>query len=266
MTDHMVMTLGVRGSVPVSGADFARYGGSTLCLLVRLAGQFILIDAGTGMLNLPQETLEETRLPLLLSHPHLDHLLGLTMNPFVFQKGKWLDIYAKPRLEPLENTLDRLYSPPLWPVRVSGLVADVGFYDLPESLAFGPVRVEVMEGVHPGGVSLFRLSGGGRRVTVITDCTLTPELWPKAEDFARESDLLLIDGQYSEEEWPNRATFGHNTWRMAAQLGQDCGAKRVVILHHAPERTDTALDEAELDAQSVCPCCTFAKEGGMIEL
>ena len=41
-----VMILGTRGSVPVSGGDFLRYGGATTCVLVRLAGQVIVLDAG----------------------------------------------------------------------------------------------------------------------------------------------------------------------------------------------------------------------------
>lgn len=266
MTDNAVMTLGVRGSVPVSGPAFARYGGATLCVLVRLAGQFIVIDAGTGFLSLPREALEQPWLPLLLSHPHLDHLLGLTMSPYVFRPDARLEIYAAERGEPLEATLDRLYAPPLWPVKVGGLMADVRFGALPESMELGPVRVDAMEGVHPGGVSVFRLTGGGRRVVIATDCTMTPELWPRVEDFARGCDLLLCDGQYSDAEWPSRSTFGHNTWRMAARLGRDCGAKRTLILHHAPERTDDALDAAERDAQSVNPDCAFAHEGELTEL
>ena len=74
--------LGARGSVPVSGEKFMRYGGSTTCVFLRLAGQPVVLDAGTGLLSLPDVLRENEReIPLLLSHPHADHLLGLPMCP-----------------------------------------------------------------------------------------------------------------------------------------------------------------------------------------
>ena len=39
-----VTVLGARGSVPVSGPDFMGYGGATVCVLARLAGQVDMTD------------------------------------------------------------------------------------------------------------------------------------------------------------------------------------------------------------------------------
>ena len=115
--DNSVIILGARGSVPVSGASFTRYGCATTCVLVRMGGEEIVLDAGTGLLNLPAETARRRELPLLLSHPHADHLLGLPLSPYGTCEGARLDVYAASR-----NGLDaraqaeRLMSPPLWPV------------------------------------------------------------------------------------------------------------------------------------------------------
>ena len=46
-----VTILGTRGSIPRAGQEFTRYGGDTICVLVELAGETILLDAGTGLLN-----------------------------------------------------------------------------------------------------------------------------------------------------------------------------------------------------------------------
>lgn len=44
-----VKLLGVRGTLPVHGPEFARFGGATSCVLVRAGGETILFDAGTGL-------------------------------------------------------------------------------------------------------------------------------------------------------------------------------------------------------------------------
>lgn len=265
--ENTVSILGARGSVPVGGAEYARYGGATTCFLLRFGDQAILIDAGTGLMRLPAALLQEPELPLLLTHPHADHLLGLPLCPYVMRPGARLDIYAKTRngLD-AEAQVTRLLSPPLWPVEPRRLPAEIGFHELPSSLSFGGVEVETMEGVHPGGVSLLRLTGNGKRAAVLTDCTLTEELLPGALRFIAGCDLLLCDGQYSEAEWPRRRGFGHSTWTAAARFGAAGGVRQMRIIHHDPRRTDGALDAAGAEVLSIHPGCAFAYEGEEIAL
>jgi len=260
MRTDFVKILGARGSIPVSGAAFARYGGASSCYFVRLAGQPVVLDAGTGILSLPSVlSPEERRLPLLLTHPHADHLLGLPMCGLVFDPACRVDLYAARRgSRGAAAQVRRLVSPPLWPVGPEALPAEIRFHDLPAEMAVGPVRVRSMEGVHPGGVSLIRLDGGGKSVALVTDCTLTGALLPAAAAFARDCDLLLCDGQYRPEEWAGKSAFGHNTWTAAAEFGRLCGAGRTRVVHHDPGRTDEELDAA---AGELGPDCAFAYEG-----
>lgn len=258
-----VTILGTRGSVPVSTEAFLRYGGATTCVLVRLAGQTVVLDAGTGLMDLPPLLEEgECRIPLLLTHPHADHLLGLPMCPLLFRPDFQMDIYAARRggLD-AEAQVRALMSPPLWPVGPERLAASVNFHDLPSHLELDAVTVDTMEGVHPGGVSLLRLTGDGRRVVFVTDCTLTDGLLPALTEFARDCDLLLCDGQYSDAEWPARTDFGHSTWTAAARLGRDCGAKRVRVIHHDPAHTDDFLDGALEELRRIHTDCAFARAG-----
>lgn len=262
-----VTILGARGSVPVSGAAFARYGGATTCVLVQAGKQFVVLDAGTGLLSLPREVLEQPSLPLLLTHPHADHLLGLPLCPYAMKKGARLDVYAAPRggLDARAQVC-RLMSPPLWPVEPEALPAEVCFHDLPQTLHFGPLVVDVMEGNHPGGVSLLRLEAGGKRIVFATDCTLNDELRLSLREFARDCDLLLCDGQYSNAEWDGRANFGHSSWGYAARFAQGCGVRRLRIIHHDPLRTDEVLDEAAGELHELDPDFDFAKEGECIRI
>lgn len=262
-----VTILGARGSVPVSGSEFSRYGGATTCVLVRFGGQYIALDAGTGILSLPKAALRSKELTLLLSHPHADHLLGLPMCPYLLRPEAQLNVYAAPHggLDAQEQVC-RLLSPPLWPVGPKAFPASVHIRNLPPVLRLGDVTVDVLEGVHPGGVSVFRLEAGGKRVVFATDCSLRDDFAPRLAEFARGCDLLLCDGQYSQREWAKKPGYGHSSWTAAARLAKKCGAKRLRIIHHDPFRTDEKLDAAAAKLRAKNPDHDFAKEGEEIRL
>ena len=267
MEASRVAILGARGSVPVSDPAFARYGGGTTCILVQLDGTDIILDAGTGILRLPTEVLARPSLSLLLTHAHLDHLIGFSMCSYVTQAGKTLDIYAaKQNGLPVSEVLEALYAPPVWPVRPSQLPADLVFHEVKPAFSVGAVSVQSMDGVHPGGVKLFRLSGGGKSIVFATDCTLTEALYPDVVAFAKGCDLLLCDGQYSDAEFAARSGFGHNTWKTAARLGADCGAAATRVIHHDPTHTDVFLDAAAEELHAFSGTCEFAREGEVIVL
>ena len=267
MTQSRVTILGARGSVPVSAPAFARYGGATTCVLVRLAGTGIVLDAGTGILRLPPDVLDRSGLALLLTHAHLDHLNGFSMCPYMMLPGRTLDIYAAAQSGmSIEAILNDLYSPPVWPVRPSQLAAKLRYHEVAPEFVVGSVTVRSMDGVHPGGVKLFRLTADGKSVVFATDCTLTEALYPAVVEFARGCDLLLCDGQYSDAEFAARSGFGHNTWKTAAKLGADCGAARTRIIHHDPTHTDATLDAAAEEVRAVNGACGFAHEAEVIDL
>ena len=265
MNDSELIILGARGSVPVSAPAFFRYGTATTCVVLRLAGQYIILDAGTGILRLPEDVLAQSALSLLLTHVHLDHLCGFSMCPYVMKSGNTLDIYASPADgSEIGALLNRLFAPPVWPVQPDQLAASLRYHALPDRLELGAVSVSALDGVHPGGVKLLRLSGAGKSVVFATDCTLTEEFYPKAVEFAGGCDLLLCDGQYSADEMKTRAGFGHNTWLTAARFGRDCRAGAVRIVHHDPTHDDAVLDRAGEEAAAVYPVCRIAREGEVI--
>jgi phosphoribosyl 1,2-cyclic phosphodiesterase len=91
---------GVRGSVPAPGPATARYGGNTSCVEVRLADDSIVVlDAGTGIRALGRDLLEAgkcSRVHLLLSHTHWDHILGLPFFGPLWHSDTELLIYPLP--------------------------------------------------------------------------------------------------------------------------------------------------------------------------
>ncbi len=83
---------GVRGSYPVPGPKTVKYGGNTSCVEIRNHDHRLILDAGTGIINLGDAVMSEFRslrqnhaaknhqelpLTLLLSHTHHDHIQAL---------------------------------------------------------------------------------------------------------------------------------------------------------------------------------------------
>ena len=91
MSKFKVKFRGVRGSYPIADKDFLQYGGNTSCVEVNVNDHLIILDAGTGLINIGNELMEKyiasglnsaDRTPVkavvLISHIHQDHIQGFT--------------------------------------------------------------------------------------------------------------------------------------------------------------------------------------------
>ena len=125
---------GTRGSIPSPGPETIRYGGNTSCVGVTLSdGSLLALDAGTGIRNLGLSLPDEpTRLHILLTHLHLDHIQGLVFFAPAFRPQTEIVIWgpASPEAS-LRDRIGRYISAPLSPVEVRELPCDVSFRHCP---------------------------------------------------------------------------------------------------------------------------------------
>ena len=83
-TSGTVTVLGVRGSFPMAGKGFSEYGGTTSCFLADLGTETVILDAGSGLASLGATVPlpgGRKRVHVLLSHLHIDHIMGLFTPP-----------------------------------------------------------------------------------------------------------------------------------------------------------------------------------------
>ncbi len=81
---------GSRGSIPVSGKEYIKYGGDTTCIEVRTeSGDTIIIDAGTGIRRLGKQLLEQERFSyhFIFTHAHWDHIMGFPFFKPIFSEN-----------------------------------------------------------------------------------------------------------------------------------------------------------------------------------
>ena len=250
---------GARGSFSVSGADQVRYGGDTFALLAEdRDGSQVLIDAGSGVRHLAGRLRPGST--AFFTHTHLDHLIGLPMLAKVWPRRMIL-----PRGD-LEVVLKRVFSPPVWPVELPG--AD---YSVPPSpMEVGALRVSWQVVSHPDGGVSYRVDepSTGASVVVATDVEWEMMSGEEQESFARfakAADLLVFDSQYLPSEYAAHKGWGHSTWRNAVDAAQRSDAGKLWLMHHAPGRTDEALDAMAREASAVFERAVFPTVENMME-
>ncbi|MBV8295862.1 MAG: MBL fold metallo-hydrolase [Acidimicrobiia bacterium] len=224
---------GARGSLAAPGPETVRYGGNTSCVEVRLEdGTLLVLDAGTGMrplgVLLGDEPIAE--LHILLSHLHLDHLQGLGFFRPLFRSG--IDVHVWGPASPVQSLADRIaiyLSPPLFPVRLADIPANLTFHDAPEEgVTIGGATVRAGKVAHQGPTVGYRIEENGRSLAYLPDhepslggvrIDAQPADWVSGYDVARGVDVLFHDAQYGDDEYPRHvgwATPASRTWSRSA--------------------------------------------------
>ena len=262
-TGLRLKVLGTRGSMATNRADQAIYGRATSCYMVRAGEETAFLDAGNGLLAAPVEFLRPPH--ILLSHLHLDHLLGLGMYPRLAAKGLETTIHVPaPRGEDPAKILEKLYSPPFWPVSLASYAGDVRILPLSFPIQIGELTVEGIPGNHPGSSYIIKLSWLHKSIVYASDYEYEKTSFLRLIEFAKDADLVLYDGQYSSDELESHRGFGHSTADLALELLDRCGARFMWIVHHDPQRTDAELQAmaAKISRKNV----HFTREGDEIVL
>jgi phosphoribosyl 1,2-cyclic phosphodiesterase len=215
----------------------------------------LIFDAGTGIralgLSLDGHPPDES-LDLFLSHTHWDHIQGLPFFAPMFRRGIRLRIWgAGHPTRTLEQTIRGLFDPEVFPVRFDDVGATIEFRDPP----LQPVQLRGMQVLaipvrHPGGALGYRIDvAGAAPVVYVPDNELRaeqPGAGVASRDVLREvcrgAALLIHDSTYTEEESADFMGWGHSTTDDALQLALDAGVETLALFHHAPGRSDLAID------------------------
>lgn len=260
-----VTVWGVRGSAPRPSPDCMEYGGNTVCTTLEQSGHMTVLDAGTGLASLGRELSGRTdikRLDILLSHLHIDHVLGLLSFQPLFDPELEIRFYGGAGLE---RYLQTLIAPPFWPLRLEDFPARLSFHEIAPGDRFrlDGLSVSTLAGNHPGGSILYRLDGAGKCLTCALDCEADGTLFPALAGFASGSDLLIWDANFTRSDL--RPGWGHSTWEHGAELGRAAGVGQVLMTHYGWEYADDFLRRQETLA-GAAGICRFAKEGMVIKL
>ena len=268
---------GVRGSIPCPGAETVRYGGNTPCIEMRVGGQRLIFDGGTGLRVLGQYLLGQMPITanLLFTHSHWDHIQGFPFFVPAFIPGNRFHIYGAiaPNGSTIEQRLNDQMLHPNFPVPLQIMSAQLEFHDIQigDVLEFGKVKVNTALLNHPGEAVGYRVSWQGYSAAYVTDTEHLPDRVDENVLFlARDADVLIYDATYTNEEYNSKKNskvgWGHSTWQEAVKVAKAGNVKRLVIFHHDPLHNDDFLDNVGEQVAQHFPNSLMAREGLSIQL
>lgn len=236
---------------------------------IRVDDTLIVCDAGSGIRELGLDLMKRggpVVCHLFFSHAHWDHIQGFPFFTPSYVPGNTVYVYGQAEGDERFFKLisGQMDSPDYFPVKFSDLGANI----VPSFLDNGvgtvdEVTVRCIEQQHPSLGYAFEV--GGRKVVYATDSELDLLLAdPKAPErdseavrqlpedlvsFCRGADLLISDGQYTDEEYPSKAGWGHARATTAADLAVQAGVRQLALFHHDPMHADGFVDDMVATAQ-----------------
>lgn len=269
---------GARGTIPVSGESFNRYGGHTACIEVTCTnGPQIILDAGTGIRKAGEAIVSggitDSEVHLLLSHRHSDHVIGLphfaplhTGEPAVILRCGNANAAAA------RETLNRLWSPPLFPGHpdTAGRVTFADFDMTGVTTLASDVIVENYSARHPGNAAILVVGDSdGPAIAYAPDNELGYDndhraiiAWRSTlAGSLRDIPVLIHDAMYTNGELSRFAGWGHSAASEATRFAMECNAGTLVLFHHHPDRSDDSIDRMVDDCREL-----VQKEGGTLNV
>ena len=277
------------------------YGGNTSCVeVLHRDGHRFVFDMGTGVRELGNALIKEMferkglSISFLLSHIHWDHIQGLPFfGPLYVNKNtgienKWTFYGGTNWQKTAEVCLAGQMDPPTFPVswkEIEKITASIKCIDVYDMAHF---YLAVMSGLtlrcrklnHPQETYGWRIEPSeGPVIAYTTDNEpfdpAIPD--PRLLALAKNADVWITDCQYTKDQYNGMYSIPHHGWghsypEAVAATAVQAGVKHVVLFHHDPASTDSAITSMQYHTQKLVKnyggttTVTAAYEGLSIEI
>ncbi|MBR1617983.1 MBL fold metallo-hydrolase [bacterium] len=288
---------GTRGSYPVAGKNFLKYGGNTACIEVYCGKRLIILDCGTGIINLGHDVVKNSiitedeslkNIVILLSHIHQDHIQGLQFFRPLYDKSAKIQMFGHaPFGESLKKSIKTLLFNKTFPIGLEDIKADFKIancsqedvlvlsqdgknkvYHKKDKLKLKEDDVKITSyktSTHPkNGCLCFKIEYLNKSLVYATDKESYVGADKNFVRFARECSVLVHDSQYMYQDYANpispRQGFGHSTFEMAYEAFNLAKAGKLFFFHYDPEYDDTKLKMLEDEFSQKDNNVYFSKE------
>lgn len=296
-SDFIVKFRGTRGSYPTAKAGFLKYGGNTACVEVRLGSQLVILDAGTGIIDIGIDEIKNSilamdkkphRATIFLSHIHQDHIQGLQFYKPLFDENAQINLYGlNSSDENLKDTLKAILFDKVFPLGLDEIRSNFNINNFSqndivvisqngETKRYNALKDEIKlldddikissykTTAHPkNGCLCIKIEYKDKSLVYATDKESYVGADKKFIQFTHNCDCLIHDAQYTHQDYIDpiqpKQGFGHSTFEMAIETAQLAKAKKLFFFHYDPDYNDNKLGVLE---NEFCknPNIFFAKE------
>ncbi len=221
---------------------------------------------------------------ILITHEHYDHIQGFPFFTPAYVPGCEIEVYAGNKSKPEQfsgnskATLEDMirtaqtnksdgtnYTKEIFdgqqnkkkgyfPVEIKDMGANIKFAELNGAEIKGKgINISyIFHSAHPGGMLAYKLEENGKTAVFTGDYEHdgAPNFDfgqndRKIIDFAKGADVLIIDGQYTPEEYAKKKGWGHSQIERICEIAIAAQAKQVYVTHHDPMHTDATLNQMQ---------------------
>ncbi len=262
---------GSRGSIPVSGSEYVRYGGDTTCIEIRSDNNaIIVVDAGTGLRRLGNALIAEQAesMDFIFTHAHWDHLMGFPFFKPLYHDNVTLRMQGCPFARVyVEKLISRVMAPPNFPVTYAELKAKLVYEKVcPTRMDIDSVAIHPIPISHPNRGAGYKFVEGGGTFVFLTDNELDHRhdggrTYGDYLDFCRGADLLIHDAEFTPKEYKLTRSWGHSVYTSVVKLAMEAGVRTLGLFHLNQDRVDNDMDELVEAARKM-----VEKEGSDLEV
>lgn len=230
---------------------------------------YLFLDGGSGLVkrgfDLGQTPVKK-HFHVLITHTHLDHILGLPLFLPLHHAQNHFTFYASstPKTN-FERLFQSLHGAANLPVPIHARRASISFKTVAANATFQlghRVQVETFQLNHQGITLGYKVSSGKDSAAVITDhapikgnylgegmaekARPNPEAFDNAYEasmvqFLKDVHTVVFDTHFTQA--TSKPDWGHSTPEDALSLCTKAQVKRLVLFHHAPEDDDRDVDD-----------------------
>ncbi len=226
--------------------------GNTTSILISTENYYIVLDAGDGIYKLDQYIEDKKPIIILLSHLHLDHIIGLhSFAKFRFTQNLNLFGYSG-TVNGIKKIIKHPYSSP-----ITDLPLNLEIQDLQEgthNIGF-PIACKLL--LHADPCLGYRMEIENKIITYCTDTGVCSNLF----DLAKDADLLITECSYKQgqEDWK----WPHLKPQEAAEVAVKSNVKKLILTHFDASiyKTIRERKEAEDEAKKIFKNTIAASDG-----
>jgi phosphoribosyl 1,2-cyclic phosphodiesterase len=145
----------------------------------------------------------------------------------------------------LEKTLRSQMEIPYFPVTMDAFGAKLFFHQIDENpVKISDALITWRRVKHPGGCFSYKISENGKNFIFSTDTELTERDFRRNEEnnaFYENTDLIVIDSQYTLGEAIEKYDWGHSSYSLAVDFAAEWKIPKLVLFHHEPKYEDKKL-------------------------